>query len=328
MGTSSSTDQRPGVAGGPPPAAVAGGLRPVPEDSPCVAGAEALYTSSVPVRSTPLLRRARLPSIRPLPAAAMAGLALLLLAPGLYRSSTLPASDVLGALGTPAPTSRLDAASREAAARERFAPRPDPGTGDRDPARRLAPDPAALRGYAWPLQDARLTLPYGPSHWGSRIQEGVHMHDGLDLATRCGDRITAAHEGVVLAAGRDFDEYMGWAGDLTAYRARLDAKGLWPSLPIVIVIDDGNGYRSVYAHFQEVTVAAGDLVAAGDPLGYEGMTGRATGCHLHYTLFSPHEPALIGLDPVVASHMLLPTEMVARIDPLRVLPPLEAAGIH
>ena len=34
------------------------------------------------------------------------------------------------------------------------------------------------------------------------------------------------------------------------------------------------------------------------------------------------------MEPVAAAHMLLPTEMIARVDPLRVLPPLEAAGIH
>jgi len=206
--------------------------------------------------------------------------------------------------------------------------RPDPGTADRAPAHRLAPDPATLTGYIWPLPNARLTLPFGPSAWGSRIVDGVRVHDGLDLATNCGDRIMAAHGGVVLAAGRDYDDFMGWDGDLTAYRARLDAKGLWPSLPIVIVIDDGNGYRSVYAHFWKIEVAVGDVVKAGDLIGYEGMTGRASGCHLHYTIFSPYETTLIGFDPGAAEHMLLPTEMVARIDPRLVLPALEAGGIH
>lgn len=281
----------------------------------------------MPVRSTPAYRRARTRLTRPVVAAVMAGLAVLLLAPGVDRSAPLPVSDVLGARGTPAPVRPLDPAARAAAARERFAA-PDPGPADRAPARRLAPDPATLSGYVWPLRDARLTLPYGPSGWGSRIVDGVYIHDGIDLATRCGDPITAAHAGVVLAAGRDYDDFMGWAGDLTAYRARLDAKGLWPSLPIVVVIDDGNGYRSLYAHFRALEVGVGDVVQAGDLLGYEGMTGRASGCHLHYGLFSPHETTLIGFDPTAAQHMLLPTEMVARIDPLVVLPSLEAGGIR
>jgi murein DD-endopeptidase MepM/ murein hydrolase activator NlpD len=158
--------------------------------------------------------------------------------------------------------------------------------------------------------------------------DGEPFHDGIDLATFCGDRITAAHAGVVLAAGRRFDEFLGWLGDLAPYNDRLEAEHLRSTLPIVVVIDDGNGYRSMYAHFRRVIVRAGDVVEGGDLLGYEGATGRASGCHLHYGLFSPEEVATFGLDPEAAAHMLLPPELVARIDPLRVLPPLEAAGIR
>jgi murein DD-endopeptidase MepM/ murein hydrolase activator NlpD len=185
-----------------------------------------------------------------------------------------------------------------------------------------------LTGYRWPISNPRLTLPFGATPWGGWVVDGEKFHDGIDLATFCGDRIRAAHSGTVVAAGRDYDDLMGWRGDLTAYRARLDAKGLWPSLPIVLVIDDGNGYRSIYAHFRRVVVGVGDAVAAGDLIGYEGATGRASGCHLHYGLFSPDEVRTFGLEPVAAKHMLLPAELTARVDPLRVLPPLDAAGIH
>ena len=56
-------------------------------------------------------------------------------------------------------------------------------------------------------------------------------------------------------------------------------------------------------------------------VGYEGRTGRASGCHLHYGLFSPDETAVFGMEPVAAAHMLLPTEMIARVDPLPGGPP-------
>ena len=62
-------------------------------------------------------------------------------------------------------------------------------------------------------------------------------------------------------------------------------------------------------------------VRAGDFLGYEGRTGRASGCHLHYGLFSPLETATFGIDPVVVKRMKLPDSQIARIDPLLVLPP-------
>jgi murein DD-endopeptidase MepM/ murein hydrolase activator NlpD len=89
----------------------------------------------------------------------------------------------------------------------------------------------------------------------------------------------------------------------------------------VVVIDDGNGYRSMYAHFGRIVVAKGDVVEAGDLLGYEGMTGRASGCHLHYGLFSPYETATFRMRPDVVKRMKLPRQQIARVDPLLVLPP-------
>ena len=180
--------------------------------------------------------------------------------------------------------------------------------------------PETLVGYRSPLPHARLTLPFGPSPWGSRLVEGKAFHDGVDLATFCGDHIEAAHDGKVLAAGRRFDTQIGWVGDLKPYMDRLDKKHLWATLPITVVIDDGNGYRSIYAHFSKVVVKRGDTVKAGQLLGYEGMTGRASGCHLHYGLFSPLETRTFAIEPDVAKRMRLPKYQVARVDPWLVLP--------
>ena len=151
-------------------------------------------------------------------------------------------------------------------------------------------DPSNLHDYRWPVAHSRITLPFGPWPAGSRIVDGEPFHDGVDLATFCGDRVVAAHDGVVLAAGRHYDSQMGWVGDLQPYFDRLDAKSLWTTLPIVVVVDDGNGYRSMYAHFGKIVVKRGDEVHAGQLLGYEGRTGHASGCHLHYGLFSPPRP--------------------------------------
>ena len=149
---------------------------------------------------------------------------------------------------------------------------------------------------------------------------GELFHDGLDLATFCGDRVVAAHDGVVLAAGRHYDTVMGWVGDLQPYLDRLDAKSLWSTLPIVIVIDDGNGYRSMYAHLSKAVVSVGQTVSAGELIGYEGQTGRASGCHLHYGLFSPFERGEIAIERGVVTRMKLPRAEIARVDPLLVLP--------
>ena len=184
-----------------------------------------------------------------------------------------------------------------------------------------APPASSLTGYRWPIPRPRITLPFGDTPWGDWLVADTPVHDGIDMATFCGDKVRAAHAGTVLAAGRHFDDHLGWVGDLSAYYARLDKKKLWGTLPIVVVIDDGNGYRSVYAHFGKIVVKAGQVVKAGTLLGYEGRTGHATGCHLHYGLFSPFEAATFTLDPAVAKRMKLPAAEIARIDPRLVLPP-------
>lgn len=189
-----------------------------------------------------------------------------------------------------------------------------------------APSIEILTGYRWPVARVRLTLPFGPTPWGSRLVGGKTFHDGVDLATFCGDRVMAAHDGVVLAAGRHYDAYMGWIGDLGPYLRRLDRNHLWMTLPIMVVTDDGNGYRSMYAHFGKVVVKPGDVVKAGQLLGYEGATGRASGCHVHYGLFSPWETATFRIKPDVAKRMKVPAIEIARVDPLLILPP--KAGVN
>ena len=184
-----------------------------------------------------------------------------------------------------------------------------------------APAVALLTGYRWPLAHPRLTLPFGPTPWGSRIVAGEQFHDGIDIATFCGDRVMAAHAGTVIAAGRRFDDVIGWVGDLGRYYRRLDRKHAWITLPIMVVIDDGNGYRSMYAHFGRIVVRKGQVVKAGQLLGYEGMTGHASGCHVHYGLFSPWEMTTFRIRPDVVQRMKVPKREIARINPLRVLPP-------
>lgn len=235
----------------------------------------------------------------------------------------LPAAgEVAGVVATPTPSAPPDGAAPDpmaTVAPGAFAPAIDDAP-DVIPGASHGPAPATLTGYRWPVPHGRLTLPFGPTPWGSRIVHGKNFHDGIDLATFCGDRVVAAHDGVVLAAGRRYDKFIGWIGDLGPYVRRLDKKQLWQTLPIVLVIDDGNGYRSIYAHFSKVVVKKGETVKAGQLIGHEGATGKASGCHLHYGLFSPDESGRFGIDKDVAKRMKLPRWQIARIDPLLVLP--------
>jgi murein DD-endopeptidase MepM/ murein hydrolase activator NlpD len=235
------------------------------------------------------------------------------------------AGEVQGAVATPEPVAArgtlapLDPIS-PAAPVATATPRPTPVEVAGPPVAPMPAPPETLAGYRSPLPHGRLTLPFGPSPWGSRLVEGNAFHDGVDLATFCGDRIKAAHDGKVLAAGRRFDTEIGWVGSLKPYFARLDKKHLWGTLPITVVIDDGNGYRSIYAHFGKVVVKKGQTVKAGQLLGFEGATGRASGCHLHYGLFSPLETGTFAIEPDVVKRMKVPGFQIARVDPLIVLP--------
>lgn len=190
------------------------------------------------------------------------------------------------------------------------------------------PAPAELlTGYRWPIDHASITNGYGVGRPGTLMLNGRTFHDGIDIASWCGDPIRAAHSGVVIAAGRRHLQAIGWVGDVAATRAEFDRRHLWGQQAIAVVIDDGNGYRSVYLHLSYASVEVGERVAAGQRIGYEGSTGYSTGCHLHYSLYSPHERATLQLDPELAKTSHLPERMIARINPLTVLPPLDAADI-
>jgi len=177
-----------------------------------------------------------------------------------------------------------------------------------------------LSGYVWPLNDAKITLPFGPSKWGEFLVDGKLFHDGVDMATQCGDKVMAAHDGTVLVASRDAVDFMGWQGDLTAFKRMFSPPSWKATLPIIIVIDDGNGYRSIYAHESRVTVKVNQHVTAGQTIGYEGATGPTTGCHVHFGLYSTLEKATFDNLPDYMSRLHLPATITARIDPLLVLP--------
>lgn len=183
--------------------------------------------------------------------------------------------------------------------------------------------PVKLTGYVWPLTNAIITLPFGYSSYGGFLVNGKLFHDGVDMATQCGDKVMAAHDGVVLAAGVHYDDFMGWHGDLSQYYAYMTKHNFWntKALPNVIVIDDGDGYRSIYAHEAKVSVKVGQHVTAGQTIGTEGATGNASGCHVHFGLFSPLETATYAnLPKFMAKPDRLPGAETARIDPFLVLP--------
>ncbi len=231
--------------------------------------------------------------------------------------ATMPPAEAVVALPSPVQPSTLSeqpSASPVAVDARPATPSPGPTpTPSPTPEPRSDP-PEKLTGYVWPIRNARLSSRFGPRDDGFLLIDGERTHDGMDLATWCGDKVRAAHDGIVLYAGRKFDPFLGYSEPLTGFYARITNLG---NFPLVVVIDDGNGYRSVYAHVSVAKVGAGDVVKAGQTIGLEGATGRASGCHLHYSLIRMDGA---WQDVAPSLHSLYPPRVRERVDPFLVLP--------
>jgi len=112
-----------------------------------------------------------------------------------------------------------------------------------------------LDGFAWPVQDFKISGPWG----NQRVLTGEPKppHFGVDLAAPTGTTITAPARGIVTLARPD----MHFEGGL-------------------VILDHGQGAFTYYLHMSEVAVKEGDVVVQGQRLGAVGATGRATGPHL------------------------------------------------
>jgi murein DD-endopeptidase MepM/ murein hydrolase activator NlpD len=175
-------------------------------------------------------------------------------------------------------------------------------------------------GYLWPLAGAKITTYFAQAASGSMMLNGQPIHNGIDIARPCGTPIRAAHAGTVIYAGRRADPYLGFSASIQPYYDELTRRKLTDrSLPVMVVMDDGNGLIGVYVHLRVASVTAGQSVRAGETIGLEGSTGNATGCHLHYSLYLASGP-WVAVAPTLVQKWHYPPYMRLRIDPLLLLP--------
>lgn len=110
--------------------------------------------------------------------------------------------------------------------------------------------------WGWPATCSSVSSPFG-YRWGA-------LHDAIDIAgCGYGSNIFAAKDGIVVQSAYKYDngEY--------------------------ITIDHGNGYYTLYAHMVSGSrrVKVGDYVVKGQVIGSMGMTGAATGVHVHFAIW-------------------------------------------
>lgn len=99
-------------------------------------------------------------------------------------------------------------------------------------------------------------------------------HAGLDFGAAPGAPVVAPAAGIVRLADGPFT----LEGNL-------------------VILDHGLGLMSSFLHLSRIDVRTGDSVAAGQPLGAVGRTGRATGPHLHWGVTWRHADTDVRVDP-------------------------------
>ncbi|MBI9045759.1 MAG: M23 family metallopeptidase [Anaerolineaceae bacterium] len=106
--------------------------------------------------------------------------------------------------------------------------------------------------FVWPTGNHALS-PGGNDYYSG--------HLGLDLAAAEGAPLYAVDSGLVVYAGSISGGY-----------------------GIMVMIDHGTGYHSLYAHMSQLYVSCGSSVTQGQMIGLSGNTGNSTGPHLHFEL--------------------------------------------
>ena len=94
------------------------------------------------------------------------------------------------------------------------------------------------------------------------ILKHYRLHAGMDITARQGTPVYATGDGVVRVSGRNAQGLGGYG--------------------VVVVVDHGFGFQTLYAHMQGTKVRVGQKVKRGEQIGTVGSSGLSTGSHLHY----------------------------------------------
>lgn len=147
-------------------------------------------------------------------------------------------------------------------------------------------------GWTFPTTaGAPLVSPFGP--------RGSGFHTGVDLGVPSGSPFYATRDGVVLT--REYNVYTvnGDGGAWCPVLSQItdpNQKDIWITHDV-----DGQKYTSVYGHMSQFLKKTGDVVKAGDLIGYTGGSGCSSGPHVHFEIWQgnamPGVPGPGMLDP-------------------------------
>ncbi len=104
-----------------------------------------------------------------------------------------------------------------------------------------------------------------------------HGHNAIDIAASIGTPVDAALSGTVLGTGN------------TDLIRGCYSFGKW------VMIEHGNGLNTLYSHLSSIEVAKGQSVSTGQLIGFSGMTGYATGPHLHFGVYASEGTKIMTL---------------------------------
>ena len=164
--------------------------------------------------------------------------------PSLPSMCSMPALPSVAAFGTPNPPQDLNGSDKVMPLLAHWT---DPKTGE------LLEIKSLKGGLAWPVQGA-VSSPFGLREMGRRVR----VHEGIDIPVPQGTPVQASRTGLVEEA------------------ATLNGYGK------TVIIEHGNGLKTLYAHCSELLVQPGQKVETGQVIAYAGSTGRATSSHVHF----------------------------------------------
>lgn len=122
------------------------------------------------------------------------------------------------------------------------------------PRAETVPPSATATRFEWPVAGGRILSYFGANRGG-------HRHNGLDIGGRSGQPVSAASDGRVVYTGSTMRGYGK-----------------------TVIVDHGDGFRTLYAHGSALLVQEGEWVRRGQNIARIGRSGNATTEHCHFEI--------------------------------------------